>query len=101
MTISKSETFTPLHVLSRTVASFLGSYVFVWGFVCLTSALGVAVGMTYGDAETLAALLAFLVFVACLCWAVAHPSLKRVWSLLLGGGAVMTGAGFWLMQTLS
>ena len=48
------------HVISRIAASLLGSYAFVWGFASLTSALGLALGVPFGDAQTLAFLLAFL-----------------------------------------
>ena len=37
-------------------------------------------------------LLAFLVFLVCFCWAFAAASVARVWIVLAGGGALMTGA---------
>jgi hypothetical protein len=42
-------------------------------------------------------LLAFLVFLAVFCWAFAAPRLARVWAVLAGSGALMTGAA-WLAQ---
>ena len=44
----------------------------------------------------MAYLLAFLIFLACFCWSYAAASLARVWAVLLGGGAAMTGAA-WLL----
>jgi hypothetical protein len=84
------------HVASRVAASLLGGYAFTWGFIMLTMALAIAAGMGYGDAQTLAYLLAFLVFLAAFLWAFAAASLARVWTVLAGGGALMTGAA-WLM----
>ena len=79
-----------LQIAARVAAAFFGSYVLVWGFVSLGTALGVAAGMSYGDAQTLLYLLAFLLFVACFCWAFAARSVLRVWLCFLGFGASMT-----------
>lgn len=96
----KTQTLTTAHVLSRTAASLLGGYAFVWGFASLGVALGVAGGMTYGEAQTLLSLLAFLVFLACFCWAFAAASLARVWAVLAGGGACMTALAWLLSRSL-
>ena len=63
-------------------------------------ALGVGAGMDYDDARMLLYLVAFLVFVAVFCWSFAASSLKRVWLVLVGGGALMTAAGWFLIQTV-
>lgn len=86
---------TPPQVVSRTAAALLGGYAFVWGFISLTSVLGTASGMSFGDAQTLAYLLAFLVFLSCFCWAFAARSVMRVWLVLTLGAAAMCGLG-WL-----
>lgn len=91
---------SPLQVGSRVAASLLGSYAFVFGFVTLGTALGVAAGTPYGEAQTLMYLLAFLLFALCFCWAFIPASGARVWGVLLGGGAAMTGAGWLLSQSL-
>ena len=90
-----------LLITSRVAASLLGSYAFVWGFVSLGSALGLLAGLEYEDALQLAGWLGFLVFVASVCGAFAANSLARVWTVLAGGGAVMTGAAWFLLRTLS
>jgi hypothetical protein len=82
----------------RVAASLLGSYAFVWGFVSLGTALGVVAGMSYVDALTLLNLLAFLLFVACFCWAFSARSALRVWLCFGGGGAVMTAVA-WLISS--
>ena len=84
------------HIVSRVAASLLGSYALVWGCVVLGIALLAAAGLPYGQARTVAYLLAFLIFLACFCWSYAAASLARVWAVLLGGGAAMTGAA-WLL----
>ena len=90
----------PAQVGSRVAASLLGSYAFVFGFTTLGTALGVAAGMPYADAQTLLYLLAFLRFALCFCWAFLPLSGAKVWGGMLGGGAVMTGAGWLLSQVL-
>jgi hypothetical protein len=90
-----------LHVTSRVAASLVGGYLFVFGFTTLVAALGVALGMDYHDAEGLAYLSAFLVFLSCVCWAFVARSVGRVWAVLAGGGAVMTAAAWLVARSLS
>jgi hypothetical protein len=87
-----------LHIASRVAASVLGGYAFVWGFSALVIALGLAAGSAYDQAQTLAHLLAFLVFVACFCWAIATARLTRAWAVLAGGGMLMTGLAWALAR---
>jgi hypothetical protein len=89
------------HVASRVAAGLLGSYAFVWGFVTLGVVCGLAAGMAYDEALKLMSWLAFLVFVASLCAAFAAASLTRVWAVLGGGGAIMTGAAWLVSRALS
>ena len=58
----------------------------------------VALGQPYNEAHTASMLLAFLVYLVVFCWAYAASSLARVWTVLLGGALLMTGAG-WLLQS--
>jgi hypothetical protein len=88
------------HVVSRVLASLLGSYFFVWGFISLGTVLAVAAGMPYADAQTLFYMLAFLLFVACFCWAFSARSLARVWLAFGAGGALMTLGAWALTNTL-
>lgn len=90
---------TSLQVTSRIAASLLGGYAFTWGFVVLGIVLLLLAGMSYHEAETLAYLLAFLVFLTVFCWAFAAARVARVWGVLAGGGAAMTGAA-WLLRTI-
>ena len=83
-----------LAVPLRIAAGILGGYVFAWGFISLSIALGVAARMKYADAQALSYLTVFLVYLAAFCWAFAEPRLSRVWSELVGGGLLMTGAGW-------
>lgn len=86
-------------ILSRVAASLLGGYVFVWGFVTLGITLMMKAGMDFEQARTLAYLLAFPVFLFCFCWAYVAASLARLWAVLAGGGAAMTGAAWLLART--
>ncbi|MFN6996546.1 MAG: iron uptake protein [Aquincola tertiaricarbonis] len=92
---------SPLHMASRIAASLGGGYVFTWGFVSLGIVLLMQAGMPFGDARTLVYLLAFLVFLGMFCWAFAAAGLLRVWTVLCGGGAAMTGAAWLLARTLA
>lgn len=86
------------HIAARVAASLLGSWVFVWGLLSLGVLLLMAAGLPYGDAQTLGYLLAFLVFLGSFLWAFAARSLMRVWALLLGGGALMSGLAWALSR---
>ena len=88
------------HVVGRVVAGILGSYVFTWGFITLTIACAVALGLPYGEALTVASLLAFLVLLVAFCWAFTASSLARAWTVLCGGGLIMTGGGWLLSRAL-
>ncbi len=83
---------------SRVAAALVGGWAFSWGFVVLALALGRRAGLSYEDAQTLAWLLVFPVYVAVLCGSFAAASGLRVWVVLVGGGLAMTGAGWWLMR---
>ncbi|MET0547287.1 MAG: hypothetical protein ABWZ40_13355 [Caulobacterales bacterium] len=86
----------PREILSRIAAGVFGGYAFMWGFAMLCVAVGVFAGVDYDEALTFAYLLAFLVYLTAFCWAFAEASLTRVWIVLAGGGALMTGAA-WLI----
>lgn len=89
-----------LPVVSRVAASLLGSYLFVWGFTVLAIALGLASGAEYKEANTLAYLLAFIVFLCAFLWAFAVSSLAKAWTVLAGGGTAMTIAAWLLTRSL-
>ncbi len=90
----------PLLIVSRVAGALLGGYAFVWGFTALLMAAALALGAEYHDAERLAFLLAFLVFLGAVLWAFAGSKLWRVWLVLAGGGAVMTGLAWALTRSL-
>lgn len=99
--MSKSAVQTGAAVISRVAASLLGGYVFVWGFATVFIALQVQAGIGFGDARTLAYLLAFLVFLLVFLWSFAASSLLRVWAVLAGGGGLMTGAAWLLTRNIA
>jgi hypothetical protein len=99
MNRAQGRTTAPARVASRVAASVLGGYVFVWGLVSAGVALLVKAGLPYGEAQTALYLLAFLVYLACFCWAIAAASLTRVWSVLAGGGVGMTALAWLLART--
>lgn len=90
-----------LAVLQRVAAALLGGYAFTWGFIALGLALLFAAGMDFHDAEHLAAILGFLVFLTVFLWAFADRSLARVWGVLAGGGLLMTGAASLVQHLLT
>lgn len=95
-----SASLSPKLIVSRIAASLLGGYAFMWGFTTLGIALLLVAGMGYDQAQTLAYLLAFLVYLVCFCWAFVAASAVRVWVVLAGGGAAMTLAGWLVARSL-
>lgn len=91
----------PAQIVSRIVAGLGGGWAFTWGIVTLGIGLQVAAGVAYDDARTLMYLLAFLVLLGSFLWAIAAKSVVRVWAVLAGGGAVMTGAAWLLTRSLA
>lgn len=89
------------HIVSRVAASLLGGYAFTWGFASLGITAQLGVGVDYEDAYITVMLLAFLVFLAVFCWAIAAPRLSKVWAVLLGGGGAMTATAWWLTRSLA
>jgi len=86
---------------SRILAGVLGSYVLTWGFIALVSASLLSAGLEFHEATDLASMLGFLVFLTALCFAFIAANLVRVWGILLGAGALMTFAGWWLSRSLA
>ncbi|CAN7153874.1 hypothetical protein [Acidovorax sp. Leaf78] len=86
-----------LNIVSRIAAGVLGGYAFTWGFIALAIGLLFAARMEFHDAEALGYIVGFIIFLVAFVWAFAAASVKRVWLVLAGGGAVMTGAA-WLVQ---
>jgi len=85
------------HIVSRIAAGVLGGYAFTWGFIALGIGLLFSAQMEFHDAEALGYILGFIVFLVAFLWAFSAASLRRVWLVLAGGGALMTGAA-WLVQ---
>ncbi|MFC4622207.1 iron uptake protein [Comamonas nitrativorans] len=81
-----------LSVLSRVLAAVLGGYACTWGFIALGTAGLFALGLEFHDAEHLSAMLGVLLYLAVFLWAIAARSLRRVWAVLAGGGALMAVA---------
>ena len=82
----------PGGVAARIGAAILGGYAVTLGFVAIVIAGLVEVGLDFGHAWMLAMVFAFLLDLAVFCWALVAHSVIRVWLVLAGGGAVMTGA---------
>jgi hypothetical protein len=88
-------------LLSRICASLVGGYAFVGGFTMMCITLGVAAGLRYADAQTLARLLAFFVFLVAFLWAYVASTAARVWFTLAGGGLAMSLAAWALAAALA
>ena len=86
-----------LHIVSRIAAGVLGGYAFTWGFIALGIGLLFAAQMEFHDAEALGYIVGFMVFLVAFLWAFSAASLRRVWLVLAGGGALMAAAA-WLVQ---
>jgi len=90
-----------VNVVSRIAAAVLGGYAFVWGFSTLLIAVALILRLPYGDAQTTAYLLAFLVFLGAFLWSFAARRVAVVWSVLAGGGIAMTALAWSLARTVA
>lgn len=88
------------HMSLRVGAAIGGGYVFTWGFIATGTASLYASGMSFHDAQGVASLSGFLVFLGAFLWAFAARKLLRVWTVLGGGGALMIAAASWLQSML-
>ncbi len=86
-----------LHLALRIAAALLGGYAFTWGLIALGMVSLFALGMEFHDAEQLSGIVGILFYLLVFLWAFAARSLRRVWAVLAGGGALMAGAA-WLVQ---
>lgn len=89
-----------LVVASRIVAAVLGGYAFCWGFIGFVTAGLYGLGLAFHDAEHLAAVLAFPIYLVAFCWAFVARRLARVWSVLAGGGAAMAATASLLQHLI-
>src|SRR5262245_19143409 len=87
-------------ISARVIACVLGSYLFAWGFIAFVTACLLHAGMEFHEATNLPAMLGFLVYLTAMCFAFIAASVVRVWVILLGAGASMTLAGWWLARSL-
>lgn len=77
-------------ILNRIAAALLGGYVFSWGFAALGIIVLVAIGTSFHEAEEAIMIITLLILPVSFLWAFAADSMLRVWTVLAGGGAVMT-----------
>lgn len=88
-------------VVSRIAAAVFGGYAFVWGFTTLLIAVALSLRLPYGDAQTTAYLLAFLVFLGVFLWSFAVRRVGLVWAVLAGGGTLMTALAWGLTRAVA
>ncbi len=84
----------------RVSVAVIGAYGFLWGFAAMTTAGLYALGLGFHDAETGAAIMAFLLFPAVLLWVFAARSLKFAGFVVVGGAVFMVGCALALQHQL-
>ncbi|WP_331345161.1 iron uptake protein [Cellvibrio sp. UBA7661] len=89
-----------LPILNRIAAGVVGGYAFTWGFCAIGIAALAALGVSVHAAELGVMLLAFLLFLCLFLWAFAAQSMVKVWVVLAGGAALMSGAALLLQRSL-
>ena len=92
--------FDTFQIVARIAAALLGGYAFTWGFVSLGVAGLAGLGVDFHEAETAMLMLAFLLFLGLFLWTFACHSIVRVWTVLAGGGAVMTLTAWAIQQAM-
>lgn len=90
-----------VNVVSRIAAAVFGGYAFVWGFTTLLIAVALSLRLPYGDAQTTAYLLAFLVFLGVFIWSFAARRVGLVWAVLAGGGVLMSSLAWGLTRSVA
>lgn len=85
----------------RILLALPGGYVFCWGLIALCAAGTFPLGAEFHDGETLGSILALLVYPVTFLWVFAARRLWRVGVVLVGGGALMTGAASLLQASLT
>jgi hypothetical protein len=90
-----------LTVASRIAAGLAGGYAFTWGFMALVVAALFVAGMELHDAESLSAILGFILFLCAFLWAFAARSLRRVWAVLAGGAVLMASAASFIQRAVA
>lgn len=95
----RTSPLSPFNIMARIGAAILGGYAFTWGLMALGVALLFTAGMEFHDAEHLGYIVGLLVYLTVFLWAFASRNLRRVWLLLVGGGALMAIAAS-LLQSL-
>ena len=89
-----------LPILNRIAAGIVGGYAFTWGFCAIGIAALAALGVSVHAAEHGVMLLAFLLFLCLFLWAFAAQNMVKVWIVLAGGAALMTGLALLLQRSL-
>ena len=89
-----------LPIINRMAAGILGGYAFTWGFCAFGITGLVALGVSFHAAEHGVMLLAFLLFLCLFLWAFAAQNMLKVWAVLAGGAAVMSGLSLLLQRSL-
>lgn len=89
-----------LPIINRIAAGILGGYAFTWGFCAIGIAGLAAMGVSFHAAEHGVMLLAFLLFLCLFLWSFAAKNMLKVWVILAGGAAVMTGVALLLQRSL-
>lgn len=92
--------FGTFNLVARIAAALLGGYAFTWGFVSVGVAGLTGLGVDFHEAETAMLMLAFLLFLGLFLWTFACHSIVRVWTVLAGGGAVMTLTAWAIQQAM-
>lgn len=84
----------------RVVLPLVGGYALCWGAIAFTVPGLFALGVPFHDAENIAAIGSFVLYLAAWLWAFAASSLWRASALLFGSGALMAGLGEMLQRQL-
>lgn len=86
--------------ISRFAGAIVGGYVFAYGFVAASTLAGLNAGLSFNEAQSLAYLLGFIVYLVALLWAFTPKRTLWVW-LALGGGGLAMSAAAWALSRLN
>ncbi len=91
-----------LQIVNHVAAAIVGGYAFTWGFISLAIGVLFFAGLDFHDAESLASLVGYLVFLTMFLWTFGTRRLNvlKLWIVLVGGGGLMAAAASLVQQEL-
>lgn len=97
---AKSERSVAWTIIQHFSAPLIGGFVLTYGFVALATLACFALGLRFFEAQSLAWMLSFIVYLTAILWGFAQRSAHRVWLTFGGFGGLMIAAAWTLSRVM-